>query len=171
MSPGIWAYWNSARASYWTFFYQTWKVPSFIPCFRQNFFSLSAFPVCFHKLFTVMLAPLHICPASIARSSTFMQPAYHSTGPIIALTRISHRIPAASADSASATARIGKTPDCSMSIRLLRRFINLRPRSSALHALTTKFCEICWLSCIMFMFFTCRSPSGIESPSANYSSD
>ncbi len=61
------------------------------------------------------------------------------------LSRISHRIPAASADSATVRARIGKTPDCSMSIRLLRRFINLRPRSSALHALATKFREICGL--------------------------
>jgi AAA+ ATPase superfamily predicted ATPase len=61
------------------------------------------------------------------------------------LTRISHRIPTASADSTTARARIGKTPDCSMSIRLLRRFTNLHPRSSALHALDTKFCEICGL--------------------------
>ncbi len=35
--------------------------------------------------------------------------------------------PAANADSATATARIGKTPDCSMSIRLLRSFTNWRP--------------------------------------------
>ncbi len=64
---------------------------------------------------------------------------------VLILARISHRIPAASADSPTATARIGKTPDCSMSIRLLRRFTNLHPRSSALHALVTKFCEICGL--------------------------
>ncbi len=59
----------------------------------------------------------------------------------------------ASADSATVMARIGKTPDCSMSIRLFRRFINLRPRSSALDALppdggqaATEFREICGLS-------------------------
>ena len=33
-----------------------------------------------------------------------------------------------------------------MSIRLLRRFTNLHPRSRALHALATKFCEICGLT-------------------------
>ncbi len=61
------------------------------------------------------------------------------------LARISHRIPAASAESTTARARIDKTPDCSMFIRLLRHFTNSHPRSSTFHALTTKFCEICGL--------------------------
>ncbi|MFW6152057.1 MAG: hypothetical protein ACOC6C_03685, partial [Verrucomicrobiota bacterium] len=39
---------------------------------------------------------------------------FHDVEESVALTRISHRIPAASADSATARARIGKTPDCSM---------------------------------------------------------
>ncbi len=39
-----------------------------------------------------------------------------------------------------------------MSIRLLRRFINLRPRSSALCSLSTKFRAICGLT-ISFLFF------------------
>ncbi len=59
---------------------------------------------------------------------------------------ISQKMPAANVDSTTATARTGKTPDCSMSIRLLRRFTNLRPSSSALHALARKFCEICGLA-------------------------
>jgi histidinol-phosphate/aromatic aminotransferase/cobyric acid decarboxylase-like protein len=70
-----------------------------------------------------------------------------------AITRISHRIPVASADSTTVRARIGKTPDCSMSIRLLRRFTNLHPRSSTLRPLpphggqaATKSCEICRLN-------------------------
>ncbi len=46
-----------------------------------------------------------------------------------------------------------------MSIRLLRRFINLRPRSSALRALSTKFREICGLT-ISFLFFATAYWSG-----------
>ncbi len=47
-----------------------------------------------------------------------------------------------------------------MSIRLLRRFINLRPRSSAFHALTTKFCEICGLALMIFAV-GCGSPLAV----------
>ncbi len=96
------------------------------------------------------------------------------------LARISHKISAASADSDTETVRIDKKPDCSMSIRRLRRFTNSHARSSTFHALTTKSCEICGLAndalncfrskksemfgvafCVFFLLFLIESASGV----------
>jgi O-antigen/teichoic acid export membrane protein len=84
-------------------------------------------------------------PCKFMRTRTNLCAVGNGLPPVPWLTRISHKIPAANSDSTTATARIGKTRDCSMSTRLLRRFTNLNPRSSTFRSLTTKFCEICGL--------------------------
>jgi hypothetical protein len=147
---------SADNARFWLMEYHTAReVDNWIKALMLKAGSLSRLIGSYFVGFSVLLCAV-AWKLGIARRRIFSGAAGRKKEP--GFTRMSHKIPAASADSTTARARIGKTPYCRMPIRLLRRFTNPHPRSSTLHALpphggqaATKFCEICGFAVCLWL--------------------